>query len=100
MTPPRLVLTCIRCANDMDNISPKGFQPSGGLAFHTYGHYGSSFFDPLDGTCIQIAVCDNCLEAMRAAISEPTGYNEAYDWNAMARKSSVNAADAVTRRRA
>lgn len=81
----RPVVNCIRCACSMENISPEGFQPAGGLAFHSYGHYGSSFFDPLDGTFIQIAVCDECLETMRTVISEPSGYNEDYDWSAMGR---------------
>lgn len=36
-------------------------QPMGGLHFLTYGHYGSTVFDPMDGSKLNIAVCDDCL---------------------------------------
>lgn len=36
-------------------------QPMGGLGFFTYGHYGSAFFDPMDGSKIAIVVCDECI---------------------------------------
>lgn len=77
-------LQCIRCEKDLKNILEKGIQPVGGLAFHTHGHYGSAFFDPLDGTHIQIVVCDVCLSVAndRGQVSEPAGYDPAYDWGA------------------
>jgi hypothetical protein len=36
--------------------------PMGGLHFRTYGHYGSSIFDPL-GTSeyLDLAICDLCI---------------------------------------
>lgn len=40
------------------------FQPSGGLAFQTTGHYGSAFFDPMDGSRLEIAVCDQCVSQL------------------------------------
>lgn len=40
------------------------FQPSGGLAFRTRGHYGSTFFDPMDGSGLEIAVCDECVSQL------------------------------------
>jgi hypothetical protein len=48
----------------MRNISEGEFQPLDGLAFSTPGHYGSTFFDPCDGTRIEIAVCDDCLKGL------------------------------------
>ncbi|MTH94743.1 hypothetical protein [Roseibium sp. RKSG952] len=48
----------------MRNISGDEFQPLDGLAFSTPGHYGSTFFDPCDGTSIEIAVCDDCLKGL------------------------------------
>lgn len=48
----------------MQNImGDKGHQPVDGISFHTHGHYGSSVFDPMDGSYIQIAVCDKCLQS-------------------------------------
>lgn len=55
-------LECFVCGTKMKNISPKGFQPTGGTSFATYGHYGSTLFDPVDGTFLEIAICDPCLK--------------------------------------
>ncbi len=53
---------CIKCGSKMDNITAnRGFQPYGGTAFSTHGHYGSTVFDPMDGTALEIVVCDECL---------------------------------------
>jgi hypothetical protein len=79
----RATLNCFRCDRLLNNITPSGVQPVDGLAFHSYGHYGTSYFDPLDGTCIQIAVCDECLEDRAACIIGPSGYNARYDWSAI-----------------
>lgn len=55
-------LHCIACPATMQNVmGEKGHQPIDGLSFHTHGHYGSAVFDPMDGSYIQIAVCDACL---------------------------------------
>lgn len=55
-------LNCIACGVELTNImEDRGHQPSGGLSFHSYGHYGTVFFDPMDESCVQIAVCDKCL---------------------------------------
>jgi hypothetical protein len=35
--------------------------PMSGLHFQTYGHYGSTIFDPMDGTSLDIAICDECV---------------------------------------
>jgi len=40
----------------------KGHHPSGGLSFHTQGHYGSSVFDPMDGSTLVVAICDPCVK--------------------------------------
>lgn len=79
-------LHCICCCREMDNImAGKGHQPNDGLSFHTYGHYGSTFFDLLDGSAIQIAVCDECLEEAdkKGLIARPKGKNLDYSWDAM-----------------
>lgn len=58
---------CIACRSELVNIDPEGFQPQRGLAFKTHGHYGSTFFDPMDGRSIEVAVCDACLARAKAA---------------------------------
>ena len=52
-------LYCARCDRPLQDIHD--YQPNDGLYFVTYGHYGSTFFDPMDGSCMEIVVCDDCL---------------------------------------
>lgn len=55
-------LSCICCGAPLPNIMiGRGIQPMGGLAFLSQGHFGSSVFDPMDGSSIQIVLCDPCL---------------------------------------
>jgi hypothetical protein len=58
---------CLVCGGALPNLDAPGNQPSGGLEFTTHGHYGSSEFDPMDGTLLAINVCDKCLAAARRA---------------------------------
>lgn len=63
MPDNQLKCVCIACRKEMQNIMEgHGIQPSGGVAFATQGHYGSTVFDPMDGTTIEICVCDDCLK--------------------------------------
>ena len=50
---------CIVCDKSLEMFDT--LQPLDGLQFLTEGHYGSTFFDPMDGTRLIIAVCDSCL---------------------------------------
>lgn len=55
-------MDCIVCGGSLKNVG--GFeenQPLRGAAFQTSGHYGSAVFDPMDGTFLEINVCDSCL---------------------------------------
>lgn len=55
-------LSCIKCEEVLSNIGgDQWIQPNDGLVFDSHGHYGSTFFDPMDGSKIQIVVCDKCL---------------------------------------
>jgi len=59
-----LKLNCIKCGcavENWDDVDPDTIQPIGGTVFRTYGHYGSSVFDPMDGTYMEIVVYDECL---------------------------------------
>lgn len=58
---------CIKCNKKLTNITgdlENALQPNDGLAFITYGHYGSTVFDPMNGDSMQIAVCDGCIKAL------------------------------------
>lgn len=59
---------CFKCERPLINVSEKYNQPMSGLEFITYGHYGSSFFDPMDGSQISINICDDCLNANKEKI--------------------------------
>lgn len=55
-------LSCVACGANLENVSgARRNQPFGGLSFTSFGHYGSTVFDPLDGSFLEINVCDSCL---------------------------------------
>lgn len=63
---------CIVCQSEVDNWDiayPKDatqVHPIGGTVFRTYGHYGSTVFDPMDASYLEIVVCDECLNSRLA----------------------------------
>src|SRR3982751_6880204 len=58
----RDALPCISCKRYLDNVIDEvENQPYNGTSFITNGHYGSTVFDPMDGTQLEINVCDDCL---------------------------------------
>ena len=59
--------TCIICFKELDDLNEmfgdnRGFHPSGGLEFITYGHYGSTVFDPMNGDSLHLVICDDCVK--------------------------------------
>ena len=58
---------CIVCNAELknwDEVYPEDkptVHPIDGTVFRTYGHYGSSVFDPMDASYLDIVVCDPCL---------------------------------------
>ena len=62
-------IDCIACGKTLDNLQYEmrdGKQvevhPMGGLHFRTYGHYGSTIFDPIGtGESLDVAICDLCI---------------------------------------
>jgi hypothetical protein len=72
---------CIICAADVDNwdiAHPEKdtVHPIGGTVFRTYGHYGSTVFDPMDASYLEVVVCDRCLKSRLHHTYE--GVNEQY----------------------
>lgn len=67
------MFTCIKCEKSLDHAfgdinglkieNSRDIQPYNGLHFFTYGHYGSTIFDPMGtGEILNIIVCDKCVE--------------------------------------
>lgn len=55
-------VACFKCDAVLTNIGGDTcLQPNDGLCFETKGHYGSTFFDPMDGSVLEIVICDKCL---------------------------------------
>lgn len=60
-----MTLPCFCCGKPLGSVFPPGHgdgnQPNEATAFQTSGHYGSGAFDPMDGTMLELNVCDECL---------------------------------------
>ena len=56
-------LSCLICDKELEQCGPDDdiIQPWAGTCFETRGHYGSTIFDPMDGTKLEIIICDGCL---------------------------------------
>lgn len=56
------MLPCLVCGKVLQNWMPECTnQPYDGTEFRTYGHYGSSFWDSLNGEELVLTICDDCL---------------------------------------
>ena len=58
-------IPCIICGKQLRNFDEDGNQPMTGTSFTSHGHYGSTLFDSMDGTYLEINFCDPCLDAAR-----------------------------------
>lgn len=59
-----MTLPCFCCGKTLASVLPPdddSNQPSEATAFQTGGHYGSGVFDEMDGTRLELNVCDDCL---------------------------------------
>jgi hypothetical protein len=62
-------ISCIVCSKELDNLQYEmqdGKQvevhPMSGLHFRSFGHYGSTIFDPMGtGEYLDVAICDLCI---------------------------------------
>lgn len=62
-TDPTEALPCIVCSQTLMNVNRHVTnQPHGGTTFYSHGHFGSTVFDPFDGTYLEVNLCDRCLE--------------------------------------
>ena len=73
---------CIVCNTEIENWDiayPEDkpqVHPIDGTVFRTYGHYGSTVFDPMDASYLEVVVCDECLRSRMERTYR--GVNEAY----------------------
>lgn len=70
------MLSCIVCDRNFESAANDpsfDFVPYEGTLFYSHGHYGSTVFDPMDGTQLEVIVCDECLKArwQRVALVHP-----------------------------
>ncbi len=61
----RAPLPCFVCRKELWNIFNGHNQPDNSCTFNSHGHYGSTVFDEMDGSQLEINVCDECLKAGR-----------------------------------
>lgn len=63
MALDKCIIGCFICDKELENFAESDNHPLNGTEFITHGHYGSSVFDPMDGTSLAINICDKCLKA-------------------------------------
>lgn len=55
------MINCFKCNKKMESLFEDELHPSKGIHFFSYGHYGTTVFDPMDGSTLNIVICDDCL---------------------------------------
>lgn len=73
---------CICCNRSVETAMEGTTQPYAATSFNTIGHYGSTVFDPMDGSYLSINVCDDCLvkAAARGVVRYTTRQNQRSLW--------------------
>lgn len=76
---------CIICKREVENWDeayPEDkpqVHPIDGTVFRTYGHYGSSVFDPMDASYLEVVFCDSCLKELMRNSVVYKGVNKQYE---------------------
>lgn len=58
---PKMMIPCLVCGKQLESAWGQQNVPYRGTSFFSNGHYGSTAFDPSDGSQLQIVLCDSCL---------------------------------------
>lgn len=58
----KCLISCFKCNKDLENFDKDGNHPLDGVEFSSRGHYGSSIWDPMDGSQLIINICDQCVK--------------------------------------
>ena len=66
------ILDCFKCGKPLESAFPPEHtdtnQPYAGTTFTSSGHYGSTAFDAMDGSFLELNICDDCLRANRSQV--------------------------------
>lgn len=55
-------LPCIVCRKVLSNVFEDAHnQPDKGMVFNSNGHYGSTLFDEMNGSYLELNICDSCM---------------------------------------
>jgi len=54
-------IPCIKCGAELESFSTHNNHPVHGIEFTTYGHYGTTVFDPMDASELIVNICDPCM---------------------------------------
>lgn len=69
------LLPCLVCGKTLRNVDAgEENQPDEGTEFRTYGHYGSTFWDSMDGEELVLNVCDECLRSYADRLAQHKRY--------------------------
>ena len=52
-------MNCFKCEKELQSLDT--YQPDRAVTFAAEGQYGSTVFDPMDGSFLEIHICDDCL---------------------------------------
>ena len=62
-------LPCIICGKELEQIMSGSYNhPNHACVGQSYGNYGSTVFDPMDGSFLEFNICDPCLIAHKKSI--------------------------------
>ncbi len=98
------VLPCIVCGNNIEPVD-EGLdshnQPYAGTNFLTYGHYGSTVFDPMvveKRIRLEINICDGCLlhrkDNVYIVVEKPRHVEETYiKWDGKTQDPEANSGE-------
>jgi len=71
----RDALPCFVCGNPLLNVFEQSEnQPEEATEFRSYGHYGSTFWDSMDGEQIVLNICDDCLRKHPERVAQQKRY--------------------------
>lgn len=59
-------LDCAICGSEVEwNGCPGMINNPCATVFNAFGNYGSTMFDPMDSSYLEINICDECLETLK-----------------------------------
>ncbi len=64
---PLCPIPCFVCGEHLTEVDEEGInQPHGAQTFVSGGHYGATLFDPMDGSWLELNICDECIKVNAA----------------------------------